>query len=469
MIDPNLNVKTQPRPESRLAVELIIPAEQCKSSFQEALSKLSRTANLPGFRKGKVPQAVILQQLGSKRIQASALEKLLEVSWKKAIEQESITPLCEPELIGGFEDLLENFNIESTLTLTLETDISPTPKLKSTKGLEAKVETVIFDPSKVDDLIEQSRKQLATLIPVENRPAKKGDIAVVSFAGTFIDNNNPIEGGKSDSLDVELTEGQMIPGFTEGIIGMQISDIKSVECIFPKDYPQEDARGRKASFEINLKALKVRELPELDDNFAKQSSDKETIKELRIELKKRLEKDVSQQNIKSRNESLVQALVEQLEVELPQTLINQEIRNLIEQTARTFSQQGIDVKSTFTPELVNKLMVSSKPEAIANLNRQFALEALAKAESIEVEEDAVEKRFQEVKLELKKEKNIDLKRLRAAVSEELLQDKLFLWLEENNTIIEESPEKPEKAKKSSSKANGEKAKTKIKPEKASKS
>ena len=122
---------------------------------------------------------MILQQIGSKRIQASALEKLLESIWKQALKDESIKPLCDPELTEGFDSLLKKFNPEESLSLTLETDITPTPKLRATTGLTSEAEPIKFEESKVDELIEQSRKQLATVIPVENRPAAHGDIAVL--------------------------------------------------------------------------------------------------------------------------------------------------------------------------------------------------------------------------------------------------------------------------------------------------
>ncbi|KGG13684.1 MULTISPECIES: trigger factor [Prochlorococcus] len=467
MSNSTVKVTTKPLPESRLAVELEIPAEQCQNSFKEALSRLSRSANLPGFRKGKAPQAVLLQQIGTKRIQASALEKLLESVWSKALKDNDIEPLCEPELVGGFEALLNGFNPNSNLLVTLETDISPIPKLKNTKGLSAEAETIVFDEKKIDEILKQSQKQLATLIPIESRAAKAGDIAVVSFEGSFVDNDNPIEGGKSESMDIELEKGKMIPGFIEGIINMKIDEKKEVTCEFPKDYPQEDAKGRKASFKIHLKALKERELPPLDDAFAKQTSEKSNMKDLRIELEERLKKDAIKKTSQNRQEALLNELIKELEVELPKTLINQEIRNLIEQTARNFAEQGIDVKSTFTSELVNKLMDSSKPEAIDNLRRHFALNALAKQERIEISDQEVEKKFKEVQRDLAKEKNIDLKRLKDAVSEDLLHEKLLLWLEENNTIIEKTSDKPSKAKNSSSKSSeGKSSKSKIKADKS---
>merc|ERR1712159_810381 len=281
MSSAKLNVKISSIPSSRIAVEVEVPADRCKNSYQEALNKLSRSISIPGFRKGKVPRAVVLQQIGVKRIQASALESLIQSIWKETLDQEGIEPLCEPELSDGFENILENFNPERILKLKLETDIAPTPTLKKSSGLTAEVETVIFDPKKVDELIEQSRAQLATKVPVSDRAAKKGDIALVSFKGSFLDDGSEIEGGSADSIEIELEEGRMIPGFIEGVIGMNINDEKTLKCQFPKDYHQEDAKGRKAEFKVSLEDLKIKELPELNDEFAKQASDKENMTDLR--------------------------------------------------------------------------------------------------------------------------------------------------------------------------------------------
>ncbi len=456
----SLKVKTKGMPGSRLEVELEIPSSQCKTTYEEALAALSRSANLPGFRKGKVPKAVLLQQIGQKRIQASALETLLSKAWDQALKQESIKPLCEPELIGGFEKLLEKFNPEKNLTLTLATDITPIAKLNNTKGLSAEVEKISFDPKKVDELIEQSRKQLATVIPVENRNAAKGDIAVISFKGIFTDDKSEIEGGSSESMDVELEKEQMIPGFIEGIIGMNIDEEKTVQCTFPKDYSQEKARGRQAEFTIQLKDLKTRELPKLDDDFAKQTSDQTNMVDLRNELTKRLKEDTSLRNQKNKHEALLQELVKELEIDLPKSLIENETRNLIEQTARNFAQQGIDVKSTFTPELIKKLMESSKPEAEENLRKQFAVSALAQQEGLEVTDKELNQKLNEIKAELAGEKNIDQNKLKEVVSADLLQEKVFLWLEENNDVIDQASKKSPKQKNTTEKQSSKTKSTK---------
>jgi trigger factor len=431
-----LNVKTSPRPGSRLALEVEIPGGRSQASYEAAVTKLSRSVRLPGFRPGKVPRPVLLQQIGPLRIRATALEDLVDSVWRDALEQEKIAALSSPELSEGFEALLERFSPGESLTVTLELDVEPTPSLKATKGLVAEAETTAFDPARVDELIEQSRRQLATLVPVEDRPAAAGDVAVVSFEGTYSDTGEAIPGGSADALEVELDEGRMIPGFVEGILGMAVGESRTVSCRFPDDYPQEDARGREASFEITLKELKARELPALDDAFAREASDKDTLAEMRADLEQRLREDAERRNRRSRHEALLKALVEELEVELPETLIQQEIRSLIEQTASQIAQQGMDVKKLFTHDLVRSLMDSSRPEAIQRLKRSLALQALAAAEAIEVEPKEIEAKLKEVSRSLEKEGSIDRERLRAAVADDLLREKLLDWLESNSTVTE---------------------------------
>ena len=454
----DLKVSTSPRPGSRLAVEIAVPAGRTQTSHDKALETLSRSIKLPGFRKGKVPRAVLVQQLGPLRIRATALEDLVDSVFRDALQQADIAAIGQPSVEGGFEALLERFEPGKDLSLTLELDVQPTPSLKTTKGLKAEAETVAFDAGRVDELIEQSRRQLATLVPVEQRAAASGDVAVINFQGTYADNGEAISGGSADAMEVELEDGRMIPGFVEGIIGMKPGDSKTVACQFPEEYPQEDAAGRKASFEISLTELKGRELPALDDAFAQQASDKQTLAELRADLESRLKEDAERRNRSNRHDALLAALVEQLEVELPETLVQQEIVSLLEQTAGQLAQQGMDVKKLFTPQLIQSLRDTSRPEAEERLKRSLALQALAKAEQIELEAGEIEAKVKELSRGFSDSSRIDPERLRQAVQEDLMRDKLLGWLESHATITEKAAEaadakgdaKP-KAKKSSSK------------------
>jgi trigger factor len=436
---PALRVSTSPRPASRLAVELVVAGAQSLAAYESALAQLGRTVKLPGFRKGRVPRPVLLQQLGPLRVRATALEELVDSSFRTAARQEGIQALSRPELSEGFEVLLARYEPGSEITFTLELDVEPTPSLKATRGLTAEAEPVSFDPSQIEEQLEQARRQLATLVPVEGRAAERGDVAEVSFRGTFTDSGEEIEGGSSDGLEVELEDGRMIPGFVEGILGMSPGESRTIRCRFPESYPNREAADREAEFEITLIELKTRELPALDDAFAQQASDKQTLAELRSELETRLREDAERRQRSNRQSALLEALVEQLEVELPETLIQEEIRNLIEQTASQIAQQGMDVRKLFTPDLVRSLRDTSRPEAEQRLRRNLALRALATAEAISVEEEALENRLREVRRGLSDSSRIDPARLRAAIQEDLLREALLEWLEANSTIRDKQP------------------------------
>jgi trigger factor len=426
-----------------MALEVSVAGDRCRASYEAALLKLSRSVRLPGFRKGKVPRPVLLQQIGPLRIRATALEDLVDSAFREALGQVEIAALGRPELNEGFEAVLERFEPGRELSFTLELDVEPTPKLRSTRDLSAEVEEETFNPARVDELLEQSRRQLATLVPVDDRAAASGDVAQVSFSGTYSDSGEPISGGSSDGMEVELEESRMIPGFVEGIIGMKPGQTATVSCVFPESYPQEEAAGRKAEFSITLIELKTRELPPLDDDFARQAGDKETLAELRADLEKRLREDGERRRKESRNDALLAALVEQLEVELPETLVQQEVRNLVEQTAGQIAQQGMDVRKLFTPDLVRSLMDTSRPEAEQRLRRSLALKALAAAESIEVAAEEIETKLEEVRRGLSDTARIDPERLRLAVADDLLRDKLLAWLEGHCTLTAKPSTAPE--------------------------
>ncbi len=437
MIKEELIVKRTALPQSRIALELEIPSKTCKECVNDTINSISRSAKIPGFRLGKIPKQVLIQRIGISQLHASALEKIIDKSWNQALMMESIEPLSEPELVDGFESILKKFSPEKSLKITLQTDVAPELKLKKSTGLSVEIKKTKFDPKSIDEALEKSRNQLANIIPVNNRPAKLGDIAVVSFKGIYKDSKKEIDGGSSDSMDLELEKNKMIPGFVEGIVGMKIDDNKTLTLKFPEDYSHEDSRGKEAIFEVNLKDLKEKELPELNDDFAKQSGNKDSLKELKKDIEKELKEkfDNTQKNIKV--EALMDALSKELDAEIPKAMIDIEVRNNIEQTAQRFAQQGMDIKSTFTPELVKSLAESTRPQAEKNVQRNLALKALSEKENITVEDKEIDQKMKEYEDEISKSsKQIDIQKLKDVVRNDLLQEKLITWLEENSAVIE---------------------------------
>ena len=468
MAKESLVVKTNSLPKSRISVELEIPSSSCKTCIDETIISISRSARIPGFRVGKIPKQVLIQRIGLTQLHASALEKIIDKSWNEALKLKSIEPLCEPELEEGFESLLERFNPNETLKIVLQTDIAPELKLKQTKDLKVKVTKSIFDPKSVDEALEKSRNQLATIVPINNRAAKMGDIAVVSFEGIYKDSKEKIEGGSTDSMDLELEKNKMIPGFVEGIVGMKINEKKKLNLTFPADYAHEESRAKEAIFEISLNDLKTKELPPLNDEFAKQSSDKSTLKELKKEIEEQLKANFENTQKNIRTEALIDALTKELEVDIPKSMIDAEVRNNIEQTAQRFAQQGLDVKSTFTPEVIKSLAESSRPQAEKNVLRNLSLKALSESEKITVNEKEIKLKLEEFEEDIQKSsKAIDIEKLREVLKNDLLKDKLIKWLEENSQIVETTQKKP-KATKTTKTSTSKTKKTEPKKTKSSK-
>jgi len=434
-----LIVKTTSLPQSRIALELEIPSETCKSCINETINSISRSAKIPGFRLGKIPKQVLIQRIGIAQLHASALEKIIDKSWNEALKIKSIEPLSEPELVDGFESLLKKFSPEKSLKVTLHTDVAPELKLKKSKGLKVEISKSKFDPKSIDEALEKSRNQFATIVPINNRPAKLGDIAVVSFKGKYKDSNKAIDGGSSESMDLELEKNKMIPGFVEGIVGMKIEDTKTLKLKFPDDYSHEDSRGKDAIFEVHLKDLKEKELPELNDDFAKQSGNKESLKELKVDIEKQLKDNFERTQKDIKIEALMDALSNELDAEIPKSMIDLEVRNNIEQTAQRFAQQGLDVKSTFTPELVKSLAESTRPQAEKNVQRNLALKALSEKENITVEQEEIDTKMKEYGDAISKSsKQIDIQKLTDIVRNDLLKEKLINWLEENSEVKEKT-------------------------------
>lgn len=431
-----MRVTQEKLPASQVGLEIEISSEMSKQAYENALQKLTRTANIPGFRKGKVPRQILIQRFGTANIKASVIEDLIQEALKQAIDQEKVQAIGQPQLRSSFDELLQQFEPGTPLTFSIAVDVPPEAKLNQYKGLTVQAEEIKADPERVDNVLEDYRKRAATLVPVEDRPSQTGDLATVDFAGqTVVEGEEPqdIPGGSATDFEIELTEGKFIPGFIEGIVGMGVGETKEISVPFPEEYPQEDLAGKPAVFTITLKELKERELPDLDDDFAQDVSEYETLAELRQSLSDRYEKEAIDRTKSNKQEALLDELVKYVEVELPESMIRQEVDYSITQTAMQLSQQGMDIKKMFTSEIVSMLREQARPEAIKRLHRTLALGEVVKQESLEVSESEIAAKTQEM-LEQYSKEDIDVQRLQEVVAEDLLKDKILDWLEQNNSI-----------------------------------
>ena len=418
-------------PDSQVGLEIEVPGDITKQTYEQMLRKYMQSANIPGFRKGKVPRQVLIQRLGPQRLKASALEELVQTSIEKAVKAEDIDAIGNYQLVSSFEELIDKFEPGQPITLSASVDVPPRVTLAGYGDLSVQAEEIKYDPARVDETIERYRENMATLVPVEDRAAQENDVAVVDFVGKVVEEGKEpeeFEGGSAEEFQVEIKEGRFIPGFVEGIVGMNLEETKDVEVTFPEDYPQKELAGKPAVFTITLNDLKERELPDVDDDFAEEVSEFETLDELKASLEERYKEEADKKTRANTDKALLDALAEKIEAEIPKTLVQKEVDHLVTQTVMQFANQGIDVNKFLTRELVQNLREGAQDEAVERLKRTLALGEVAKQEALSVEDDAVAAKIEEIMADVEDPASVDLDRLKQAVHEDLLKEKILGWL-----------------------------------------
>ena len=433
-----MKVTQEKLPASQISLEIEISPEMSKNAYEQIIKKYIRSANIPGFRKGKVPRNILIQRLGKNYIKAMALDDLINNCLEKAREQESIKAIGQFELKTEFEELVKDFEPGKEMAFSAKVDVEPEAKVEDYKGFLVQAEEAKYDSALVDEFLEERRSRMGTLIPIEGRAAEMGDVAIVDFVGiipseTEGEEAQEVPGGKAQDFQMDLKEGQFIPGFIEGIVGMKLQETKEISAQFPSEYSEANLAGKPVVFTVTLKELKEKELPELDDDLAQEISEFETIAKLREFLEKKFTKEKEEQTKQNKEKAIVDELVTHLEVEIPETLIKNEVQQMLAQSAMDLSQYGIDVKEFFSSEKLPEMQERTRPEAIERLKRDLAIATVAKRESITVDEEEIKAESQKVVKQLK-EKDFDSDRLRQVVTQELLKEKTIKWLEANGTV-----------------------------------
>ncbi len=428
-----MKVTQEKLPASQIGLEIEIPAETSQKTYEKVVQNLARTANIPGFRKGKVPRPILLQRLGTQRVKAAALEELIQQGIEAAIKQEEIESLGNYQLRSSFDELIEQYQPGQALTFSASVDISPTVELGDYKSLNVKAEETVYDSQKVEDWLEERQIQQATLIPVEDRAAQMADIAVVDYQGCFAtetgEAGEPISGIQGTDFKVEMLDGRFVEGMVEGMVGMMPEETKDILVTFPADYPREDVAGKEAIFTITLKELKAKELPDLDDDFAEEVSEFATIAELRSSLEEQFTEEAANVTKNSIHEAISSELVNICAVDLPGTMIEKEVDLMLTQTAMQVQQMGIDVKQLFNAESIPRMRENARPDAMKRIKQSLIVQEIAKVEAIVADEDAIAERMNKVQEELS-DREIDLERLREVVTEEMTTEKTLSWLQE---------------------------------------
>jgi len=368
-------------PESRVRVEAQVPAEEVERRVQQAARELGRQMRIPGFRKGKVPPPVVIRRLGREAVLDEALRSALGGWYVDAIDQAGISPVGEPEL-----DVPEDRPAEGQpLSFSIEIGVRPQARLGRYRGLEVGRREPHVEDSAIDEELERLRDRLATLETAQ-RSAQNGDHLVIDYAGTI--DGEPFEGSESRDQLIELGSGRLPTSFEDQLRGAGAGERRTVCVTFPEGYPG-GLGGRPAQFEVAIKEVKVKRLPELDDEFASEAAGLDTLAQLRDDIAVRLRQADERAIEREFEEAVLDAVVDEAEIELPERLVHARAHELVEQMLSVLKRQGISAQAY--ARVVGKdqetLVQEAEPEAAGALRHEAVLAAIVQAEQLEPSDD----------------------------------------------------------------------------------
>ncbi|MEA2469579.1 MAG: trigger factor [Thermoleophilaceae bacterium] len=376
-----LKTKTSDLGDSRVRVEVEVEPGAVDQALNQAAATLGRDLKIPGFRKGKVPPQVVLQRVGREAVLDEAVRSALPEWYDEAIGEAGLNTVGEPSL-----DLGELPDRGAPLEFSIEVGVRPTATLGDYKGLEVGRREPEVKAEDVDAEIEQLRERSAALDNVD-RPAKKGDFVVIDFLGKV--DGEPFEGGEARGYLLELGSNRLVEGFEEQLEGAKAGDEVTVNVTFPEDYRAENIAGKEASFDVSVKEVKEKQLPELDEDFATEAGGFDSIDELREDIATRMREQHERMIDTEFREAVVDAAVAEAQIDVPHDLIHSKAHEMWHQTGRRLAAQGLDPARylQMTGKNEEELVQEAEPEAENALKRESVLAAVVEAEGIEVPDE----------------------------------------------------------------------------------
>lgn len=370
---------------SRVRLTVECDAQAFEEAIQGAYKRVAKRINLPGFRKGRAPRKLIEMNYGPEIFFEDAVDILFPKAYEAALQETGIQPVDQPDVD------IDEISQENGVTFKIEVDVYPEVELGTYFGLEAEKEKVNVTDEDVDLVLRDYQERAAQLVVVDSRTdVQEGDFAVIDFAG-YID-GEPFSGGAAEDHLLQVGSGQFIPGFEEQMIGMNVGETKDIVVTFPENYHAEHLAGQEATFKVTVKELKERVLPELDDEFAKDVSESaSTLDELKAEIRKTLEDDLSRRTAVQLENTLLDKIADNSKIELPQSMVKHQAQHMAEDYLRNLMYQGITPDRYFeiTNTTMEELAENFEEESARRLRHDLILEAVAKAEGITVTDDEV--------------------------------------------------------------------------------
>lgn len=378
----SLQVEKLEKNMAKLTIE--VSAEELEQALQKAYLKNKNKISVPGFRKGKVPRQMIEKMYGPEIFYEDAANGLIPDAYAAALDE------CELELVSRPSIDIVKIEKGQPFVFTAEVAVKPEVTLGGYKGIEVeKIDTAATE-EEITAEVDKERDNNSRTITVEDRCVQKGDMTVIDFEG-FVD-GTAFEGGKGTDYPLTIGSGAFIPGFEEQLVGAEIGRETEVNVTFPEEYHAKELAGKPAVFKCTVKEIKVKELPEADDEFAKDVSEFDTMEEYRADLKKKIEDRKAADARAKKEDAVIEKIIEGAQMEIPEAMIETQAENLVDDFAQRLMMQGMSLEqyAQYTGATVESMTSQMKPQAKKRIESRLVLEAVAAAENIEISEDEME-------------------------------------------------------------------------------
>lgn len=374
-----MNVTVE-RVENEATLKITAPAAEVNAGYKKAVKKIADQVNIPGFRKGKAPRAIIEMHYGKEAVKQEAFEIVANKAYSEALDQEKLIPVSDPKVEES------TFEEGKDMELTIKVTLKPEPELGEYKGLHVDKKEVEVTDEQVDAQIKDMMGRDAKMVVAEDGAViEKGDFAIIDFAGTV--DGEPFSGGEGKGYPLEVGSNSFIPGFEDQLVGLSKGDSTDVEVTFPEDYFVKDLAGKEAVFKVNIQDVKRKELPELNDEYVASKTDFKTVEELRANYKERMQK-AAEANAKAEYEhELIDLAVANAKFSVPEIMIEDKISQMVDEMKMSLESRkmSLDMYMQYTGLDMAKIRENQRPVAEENVKTDLVLDAIAKAEDIQVD------------------------------------------------------------------------------------
>ena len=434
--------KTEKANEVKL--EITIEAEKFENAMKKVYFQNAKYFNIPGFRKGKAPMNIVEKYYGAQIFYEDAFNEVATEAYDEALTENKIEAVSRPEVD------IKQMEKGKDVIFTAVVQTKPEVELGKYKGVEiAKVEYAVEDKD-IEHELGHMQEHNARLLTIEDRALENGDISTIDFEG-FVD-GVAFEGGKAEGHELEIGSGAFIPGFEEQLVGMKIDEEKEIKVTFPKEYFSKDLAGKEATFKVKLHEIKKKELPELDDEFAKDVSEFDTLEELKASIKEKLEKSNEQRAKYETEEAAIKAVCEDAKLDIPSGMIELEVDNMMKDFEQRLSYQGLNLEQYLkmigrTEEEMRK---EYEPQATEAIKSRLVLEAIINAEKIEASKEEINAKMEEMANNYGKkvEELSENENLKKYLDEGIKSEKALEFIVKNAKLVEAKKEAKKSTKKS---------------------